>query len=266
MVMRPLLINIMAKAAEQAGRALERDFSRIDRLRVAAKGPADFVSTADFKAQEILREELSAARPDIGFLMEEEDGVDDSAPKKERWIVDPLDGTSNFIHGIPHWAISIAVEREGAIVSGLIYSPLTNDMFWAEKGVGAYLGYKGIRVSGRTDLSECLLATNIMYKGDRKAAQLTVDRAGEMCKHTSGARHSGCTSLDLAYVAAGRYDGFWTAEGIGLWDIAAGALIVKEAGGKISPLVEGEDPMKSTRLLASNPKIHDKTLEIIRSV
>lgn len=265
MVMRPLLINVMVKACEEAGRTLERDFTRIDRLRVKQKGPADFVSTADLKAQQILREELSTARPDIGFLMEEEDGEDDSAKTKERWVVNPIDGTTNFLHGVPHWAISIALEREGEIVAGVIYNPITTELFWAEKGIGAYRSHKAIRVSGRVDLSECLLSTNLLYRGDRKIAQNAVDLALEMCEHTAGVRNEGSAALDMAYVAAGRYDGYWSTSGLELWDIAAGSIIIKEAGGKVSPLKEGADYMKTGCFIATNRKIHDKVTKILRS-
>jgi len=266
MVMRPILINIMTKAAEKAGKALLRDFSRVDRLRVVQKGVADFVSTADFKAQEILREELSLAKPEMGFLMEEDDGIDDSKKTKERWIVDPLDGTANFLHAIPHWSISIAVERDNEIVAGVIYNPISNEMFWAEKGVGAYIGHNRIRVSGRNDLSECLLSTNVMHKGNADKTQLAINRVSNMCDYVSGVRREGSTALDLAYVAAGRYDGFWTSADIGMWDVAAGYIIVKEAGGVISPLKQGDDPVLSTHLIASNKKIHDEIVKKIRSI
>lgn len=266
MVMRPALVNVLAKAAEQAGRKLVSDFARIDRIPVKQKGPADFVTMSDFKAQEIIREILSEERPNFGFLMEEEDGVVEKEAAKERFIVDPLDGTANFIHGIPHWAISMAVEREGEIVSGMIYNPIAGEMFWAEKGVGAYLGRNRIQVSGRSDLSECLLANTLLYRGNRKDTEKGVQCVGEMCKHTAGVRREGSATLDLAYVAAGRYDGYWVTSGVSIWDMAAGALIVKEAGGMVSPMVEGEDPIKSGALIATNSRIHNEVVAKLRSV
>jgi len=263
MVMRPALINVMAKAAEKAGKGLTRDFGEVEHLQISRKGPADFVSNADMKAQKILREELGHARPSFGFYMEENDGVVDKADASERWIVDPLDGTTNFLHGLPHWCISIAVEREGEIFAGLIYNPLSDEMFWAEKGVGAYCSSKRLRVSARTDLSECLIATGLGFKGSSKDPVKVLKQVSSVMGQVAGIRRAGSAALDLAYVAAGRYDGYWES-GLGMYDVAAGYIIVKEAGGFVSPMVKGQDPVKSAALIATNAGIHDKIVKLVR--
>ena len=263
MVMRPALINVMAKAAEKAGKGLVRDFGEVGHLQISRKGPADFVSTADLKAQKILREELSKARPSFGFLMEESDGGSDKPDAPERWIVDPLDGTTNFLHGVPHWCISIAVEKKGDIVAGLIYQPLTDEMFWAERGVGAYCSSTRLRVSARSALSECLIATGLGFKGSAKDPVKVLKQVSGVMSHVAGIRRAGSAALDLAYVAAGRFDGYWE-EGLGVYDVAAGAIIVKEAGGSVSPMVKGQDPVQSASLIASNFEIHDKLVKMVR--
>ena len=264
MVMRPALINVMAKAAEKAGKGLRRDFGEVEHLQISRKGPADFVSTADLKAQKILREELGKARPNFGFVMEESDGAAaDKAGITERWIVDPLDGTTNFLHGVPHWCISIAAERDGEIVAGLIYNPVTDEMFWAEKGVGAYCSSARMRVSSRKDLSECLISTGLGFKGSPKDHTAVLKQVAVVMNQVAGIRRAGAAALDLAYVAAGRYDGYWES-GLGIYDVAAGYLIVKEAGGFVSPLEKGKDPVKSAALIATNAEIHDKLVKMIR--
>lgn len=263
MVMRPALINVMAKAAEKAGKGLSRDFGEVEHLQISRKGPADFVSTADLKAQKILREELGKARPNFGFLMEENDGNADKAGASERWIVDPLDGTTNFLHGVPQWCISIAAEREGEIISGMIYNPITDEMYWAEKGVGAYCSSKRLRVSARTDLSECLIATGLGFKGSPKDDVKVLKQVAAVMPQVAGIRRAGSAALDLAYVAAGRYDGYWES-GLGVYDVAAGYIIVKEAGGFVSPMVVGKDPVQSAALIASNTGIHDKLVAMVR--
>lgn len=263
MVMRPALINVMAKAVEKAGKGLRRDFGEVEHLQISRKGPADFVSTADLKAQKILREELGKARPNFGFYMEENDGVVDKADASERWIVDPLDGTTNFLHGVPHWCISVAAERDGEIVAGMIYNPITDEMFWAEKGIGAYCSSKRLRVSGRSDLSECLIATGLGFKGSSKDHTRVLKQVSAVMPQVAGIRRAGVAALDLAFVAAGRYDGYWE-EGLGLYDVAAGYIIVKEAGGFVSPMVKGQDPVKSAALIATNDAIHDKLVKLVR--
>ncbi|MDD3182133.1 MAG: inositol monophosphatase family protein [Alphaproteobacteria bacterium] len=263
MVMRPALVNVMAKAAEKAGKGLRRDFGEVEHLQISRKGPADFVSTADLKAQKILREELGKARPNFGFLMEENDGAIDKPGASERWIVDPLDGTTNFLHGVPHWCISIAVEREGEIISGLIYNPVTDEMFWAEKGVGAYCSSSRLRVSVRSDLSECLVATGLMFRGNRRNPVDILKELAAVMPHLAGIRRAGSAALDMAYVAAGRFDGYWAC-GLGTWDVAAGSIIVREAGGFVSPMVAGQDPVQKASVIATNAAIHERLVKMLR--
>lgn len=263
MVMRPALINVMAKAAEKAGKGLRRDFGEVEHLQISRKGPADFVSTADLKAQKILREELGKARPNFGFVMEESDGGADKTGASERWIVDPLDGTTNFLHGVPHWCISIAAEREGEIVAGLIYNPVTDEMFWAEKGVGAYCSSTRLRVSTRSDFSECLIATGLGFKGSPKDHVQIIKQVAIVMPQVAGIRRAGSAALDLAYVAAGRYDGYWES-GLGCYDVAAGTIIVKEAGGFISPMKVGQHPVRDGAVIATNAAIHDKLVKMVR--
>jgi len=263
MAARSPLMNVMFKAADKAAKGLVRDFGEVEHLQVSRKGPADFVSNADLHAQKILREELGKARPDFGFLMEESDDAPDTSGKKERWIVDPLDGTSNFLHGLGHWAISIAAERAGEIIAALIYDPIKNESFWAEKGMGAWSASKRLRVSGRKDLADCLIATSAPFKGVmHKKPNFTKEMEAVMAQ-TAGIRRWGAAALDLAYVAAGRYDGFWET-GLGPWDCAAGILLVREAGGFIAPITPKKDPMQSGSLIASNAAIHDGLVALIR--
>jgi len=263
MAMRPPLVNVMMRAADKAARGLKRDFGEVEHLQISRKGPADFVSTADLNAQKIIRDELAKARPDFGFLMEEADAAADTSGKSEKWIVDPLDGTTNFLHGMPHWCISIAAMREGEIIAGLVHNPITNDNFWAEKGIGAYNNNQRLRVSVRSDFADCLLATGLPFKGSRQPVPSCLAELKTMMPQVAGVRRAGAAALDLAYVAAGRYDGYWET-GPSEWDIAAGILLVKEAGGFVSPLTPKQDPLKSGSLVASNAAIHDKLLQALR--
>ena len=256
-------MNVMFKAADKAAKSLVRDFGEVEHLQVSRKGPADFVSTADLKAQKAIREELSKARPDFGFLMEEADNESDTSGKTERWIVDPLDGTSNFLHGLGHWAISIAAERAGEIIAALIYDPIKNESFWAEKGMGAYSANKRLRVSSRKDLSECLIATGAPFKGVMHRRPNFVKELEAVMPQVAGIRRFGAAALDLAYVAAGRFDGFWE-EGLGPWDCAAGILLIKEAGGFVSPVVPGENLLSSGSIIVSNTEIHEPLVKLIR--
>ena len=261
MAARSALINVMIKAAEKAAKGLKRDFGEVEHLQVSRKGPGDFVSNADMQAQAVLREELGKSRPDFGFLMEEKDNAADTSGKTERWIVDPLDGTTNFLHGIGHWAISIAAERAGEVVAGLVYDPIKDEMFWGEKGLGAYWNSRRLRVSARNELSDCLIATGIPFAGAPKAG-FTAQLDAVMPK-VAGVRRFGAAALDLAYVAAGRYDAYWET-GIHIWDVAAGILLVKEAGGFIDPFKAGEDPVTSRGIIACNSGIHDKLVPLLR--
>ncbi len=247
------VINIMASAARKAARGLNRDFGEVEQLQVSVKGPGDFVSTADLRSERTLKTELSRARPGYGLLLEE-GGVSEGSDPHHRWIVDPLDGTTNFLHGIPHFAISIALERDGEIVAGLVYEPTRDEMFWAEKGIGAYLNDRRLRVSGRRQLGEALIATGIPFggRGDQPTYLATLLRVAAA---TGGVRRLGAAALDLAYVAAGRYDGYWEF-GLFPWDIAAGLLLVREAGGFVSDLAGGQEMLTSGNVLAANSHLH----------
>ena len=264
MAVRSPLINVMVKAAEKAAKSLKRDFGEVEHLQVSRKGPADFVSTADFEAQRILREELGKSRPEFGFVMEENDKAPDTSGKPERWIVDPLDGTTNFLHGLGHWAISIAAEREGDLIAGVVYDPLKDELFWAEKGLGAYNNNKRLRVSARTDLADCLIATGLPFKGVMNKRPNFQNELMAVMPQVAGIRRFGAASLDMAYVAAGRYDGYWES-GVSSWDVAAGLVLVKEAGGFIAPLKEKDSPLHSGAVIVSNVAIHDKLVTLVRT-
>jgi len=259
MAQRSALLNVMTAAATKAARGLVRDFGEIENLQVSKKGPADFVTTADKKTEEVLVTGLMKARPRFGFLLEE-GGKIEGADTSNRWIIDPLDGTTNFLHGIPHFSISIALERDGEPVAGVIYEPITDQMFWAEKGQGAYLNGRRIRVSARRRLEESLFATGIPFAGkqdhDRFLSQLKAVMAV-----SAGVRRFGSAALDLAYVAAGRYEGFWEF-GLHPWDIAAGIVLVREAGGFVTD-IGGGGMMESGEILAANDSLHGPLLNIL---
>src|SRR5579864_8416091 len=261
MAVRSATINVMASAALKAARGLIRDFGEVEQLQVSVKGPGEFVSAADLKAEKVLRAELAKARPGYGFLMEES-GAEAGSDRHHRWIVDPLDGTTNFLHGIPHFAISIALERDGEIIAGLIYEPVRDEMFWSEKGGGAFLNDRRLRVSARRQLGEALIGTGLPFRGHGEHAIYTATLSRVMAA-TSGVRRFGAAALDLAYVAAGRYDGFWEF-GLSPWDIAAGLLLVREAGGFVSDLAGGQTMMTSGDVLAANGHLHLPLAALIR--
>ncbi|HVM83936.1 MAG TPA: inositol monophosphatase family protein [Candidatus Binatia bacterium] len=263
MATRSAIINVMAKAADKAARSLKRDFGEIGQLQVSLKGPGDFVTNADLKSERTLREELSKARPAFGFLMEES-GASAGTDADHRWIVDPLDGTTNFLHGLPHFAISIALEHKGEIIAGLVYDPAKDEMFWAEKGGGAFCNDRRMRVSGRKHLPESLLATGIPFIGHGDHARFGRQLSAAM-RETSGVRRFGAAALDLAYVAAGRYEGFWEEE-LSPWDLAAGLLLVKEAGGYVSDMKGGQTMLQSGSILASNGSLHAPLQALLGSV
>jgi myo-inositol-1(or 4)-monophosphatase len=250
---RSALINVMVRAAEKAARTLVRDFGEVEQLQVSKKGPADFVSSADLQAEKAIRAELSKARPDFGWLMEES-GKGGPADAKSRWIVDPLDGTTNFLHGLPHWSISIAAETEGAIVAGVIYDPVKDELFWAERGQGAFMNSKRLRVSGRRSLDVALLATGMPFKG-RAYGPSYLAEVEAVVNETAGIRRFGSAALDLAYVAAGRYEGFWE-YALSPWDTAAGSLLVTEAGGFIGEIDGGNNPVFGKSVLAANGELN----------
>jgi myo-inositol-1(or 4)-monophosphatase len=255
-------MNVMTAAARKASRSLRRDFGEVEALQVSKKGPADFVSAADERVENVLYQELSRARPSYGFLMEER-GAIEGADKAHRFIVDPLDGTTNFLHGIPHFAISIGLEREGQLIAGVIFSPFTDEMFIAEKGQGAWLNERRLRVSVRTALAESVIATGVPFKGRPGHALFNAELAS-ISEEVAGIRRFGSAALDLAWVAAGRYDGFWE-RNLSPWDVAAGIVIVREAGGFVTDLSGAEASTEQGSLLAANPALHPQLLERLAS-
>lgn len=253
MALKSAVINVMEMAAQKAGRKLNRDFGEVEHLQVSRKGPADFVSSADLKAEKIIKEELFRARPNIAFLLEEEGEVN-LGDGSGRWIVDPLDGTTNFLHGIPHFCISIALEQNGEITAGLIYNPITDETYWAEKGRGAYLNDMKIRVSARRDMKYSLLATGIPFHGT-PGHKSFIHSLDTIMGEVSGVRRFGSAALDLAYVATGKYEGFWEAN-LNKWDIAAGILLVREAGGSVTTFNGKDKAYETGEVLATNSVIH----------
>lgn len=247
-------MNVMLRAAEKAARSLIRDFGEVEQLQVSQKGPADFVSAADHRSEAILYEELSRARKDWGFLMEERGEVQGSSPY--RFIIDPLDGTTNFLHGIPHWNITIAIEENGEIVAGIVYDPIRDEMFRAEKAAGAFLRNKRLRISGRRDFSQALIATG-MIAPKKPTHKHQLNQVEAVAGKTGDVRRSGAAALDLAYVAAGRLEGFWEYN-LKPWDVAAGSIIVKEAGGFISSIHGNDNPVYTSGIVAGNGKIFDE--------
>jgi myo-inositol-1(or 4)-monophosphatase len=253
MVHRSPILNVMTAAAHKAARGLVRDLGELEHLQVSKKGPADYVSKADRRAEGILRAELSRARPSYGLLMEESGAVAGS-DTSNRWIVDPLDGTTNFLHGIPHFAISIALERDGDPFAGVIYSPVYDEMYVAEKGAGAYLNGRRLRVSARKSVEAALFATGIPFRG-LPDHDLFLRQLQAVMKVSAGVRRFGSAALDLAYVAAGRYDGYWE-NGLNPWDLAAGIVLVREAGGFVTDLAGGRKMLSGGGVLAANSALH----------
>ena len=246
-------LTVMIDAARKAARRLVRDFGEVENLQVSLKGAGDFVSNADRKAEETIREALAHARPAYGWLGEESE-PEEPRDGMHRWIVDPLDGTTNFLHGWPHWAISIALERKGEITAGVVYDPVKDEMFTAEKGGGAWLNGRRLRVSGRRDISVMLFGCGVPFAGSPHLPRFLRELALLM-PQCAGVRRAGAAALDLAYVAAGRLDGFWE-RGLKPWDCAAGGLLVREAGGILRDLDRADaDPIHSGRMLAANAEI-----------
>lgn len=270
MALKPTIVNVMEKAARKAARALVRDFGEVEQLQVSRKGPSDFVSAADLRAEKTLLHELRKARPDFALTMEEggdlpganapDTGIaspgtaSPGGAAPDRWIVDPLDGTTNFLHGVPHFAVSIAHEEKGRVVAGAVYQPLTDELFWAVRGIGAFLNHRRLRVSSRGVMADALLATGLPYRGKPKhpAYGATLEA---ILPTVAGVRRFGAASLDLAWVAAGRYDGFWEFD-LEPWDVAAGLLLVREAGGAVSDVAGRDRAGSGAEVLASNSALH----------
>lgn len=254
-------LNIMIKAARIAGRKLLRDFGEVENLQVSMKSAGDFVSRADMKAEEVIREELTDARPNYGWLGEESEEVKGADPTR-RWIVDPLDGTTNFLHGLPHWAVSIGLEHKGDVVSAVVFDPVKDEMFTAEKGGGCWLNDSRLRVSGRRRMIEMIFATGLPFAGKGDLPE-TLKELARILPASAGIRRFGAASLDMAYVAAGRYDGFWE-RGLKPWDLAAGLCLVKEAGGFIDTITPGEKPLETGEIIAGNEVAFEAFAKAIR--
>jgi myo-inositol-1(or 4)-monophosphatase len=261
-MLRSPLITVMIAAARKAARSLVRDFGEVENLQVSLKGPSDFVSSADQRAEDLLFRELSKARPTFGFLMEERGEVKGSDPS-HKWIVDPLDGTTNFLHGIPQFAISIAAMKDDAVMAGLIYNPISDEMFVAERGRGGFLNERRLRVAGRRELSNCVVCCGIPHAG-RGNAEIFRKELAVVQGRVAGVRRSGAAALDLAWIAAGRFDGFWE-RSLSPWDLAAGMLIVREAGGLVTDLDGDMKVLEKGSVLAGNEFIHRELLSAIKA-
>ena len=254
-------LNIMIKAARLAGRSLVKDFREVENLQVSVKGAGDFVSKADIAAEAIIKEELLGARPTYGWLAEEGGEIEGKDPTR-RWIVDPLDGTTNFLHGLPHWAVSIALEHKGQVVAGVIFDPAKDEMFVAEKGGGAFLNETRLRVSSRNRMIESIFATGLPF-GGRSDLPATLQDLARLMPVCAGVRRWGSAALDMAYVGAGRYDGFWERR-LNAWDLAAGLIIVREAGGLAQAIDAEGDILTDGEVIAANEPMFDAFAKIIR--
>jgi myo-inositol-1(or 4)-monophosphatase len=270
MALRSSLINVMEKAARKAARGLLHDFGEVEQLQVSRKGPADFVSAADLKSEKTLRYELEKARPEFGFILEE-GGEIPAKDGEHRWLIDPLDGTTNFLHGVPHFCINIAVEKfqkrpsgklRREILAGITYDPIRDEMFWAEKGQGAYLNERRLRVSGRTKFAESMISTGIPVQG-RSDPKAFLARLEAIMERAASVHRMGSAALDLAYVAAGRYEGYWE-DRLNAWDIAPGMILVREAGGYVSQFDGGETMLDTGEIIAANDKLHSELRRVLR--
>ena len=255
-------LNVMIKAARKAGRSLVKDFQEVENLQVSAKSAGDFVSRADIAAEKIIKEELTEARPTYGWLGEESDPVAGQDPTR-RWIVDPLDGTTNFLHGLPHWAVSIALEHKGQIVAGVVFDASKDELFVAEKGKGAWMNERRIRVSDRHRMIESIYATGLPFAG-RSDLPATLSDLAQVLPACAGVRRWGAASLDLAYVAAGRYDGFWE-RSLNIWDIAAGLILAREAGALVEGIAKNTKPEDTGDILCATEVQFEQFSRIIRT-
>jgi myo-inositol-1(or 4)-monophosphatase len=251
----------MINAARKAARGLIRDFGEVENLQVSLKGPSDFVSSADLKTERLLRQELEKARPTFGFLMEEGGEVLGS-DTSHRWIIDPIDGTTNFLHGIPHFAISIGLERDGEIIAGVVYEPVHDELYHAEKGGGTFLNDRRLRVSARRKMEESVFATGIPFKGI-PGHESFLETVPKVMSAVAGIRRFGSAALDMAYVSAGRYEGYWET-GIKPWDIAAGIILVREAGGYVTDRKGGQDMFGLGSIVAANDQLHRTLLDLVK--
>ena len=256
------LMNVMTAAAIKAGRGLKRDFGEVENLQVSVKGPGDFVTIADKKAEKTVFEELSRARPGYGFVLEE-GGVVEGSDKSHVWHVDPLDGTTNFLHGLPIFAVSIGLERDGQMVAGVVYNPATDDIFVAEKGQGAYYNNRRIRVAVRRDMAEGLIATGIPPLNGAAIHPRFKAELSSVMTRAGGVRRLGAASLDLAFVAAGRFDGYWE-RGLKSWDMAAGIVLVREAGGYLTDANGGQDILGTGSICCGNEYIQRQLLDLLK--
>jgi myo-inositol-1(or 4)-monophosphatase len=261
-MIRSPLMTVMLDAVMKASRMLKRDFGEVENLQVSRKGPGDFVSAADRKAEQTLREALAKARPGYGFKLEEA-GIVEGSDKSHTWHIDPLDGTTNFLHGIPHFAISVGLEREGQIVAGVIYDPIKDELYVAEKGQGAFMNNRRLRVSARTEMIDSLIACGIPFIG-RGNHPLFLKELASVMAVTSGVRRMGSAALDLAYVASGRYDGYWE-RNLNSYDIAAGLIMVREAGGYVSDADGGTDMLTKGTVVCGNETAQRELLKLVRA-
>jgi len=254
-------INIMIKAARHAARGLLRDFGEVENLQVSSKSAGDFVSRADIQSEKLIREELTTARPNYGWLGEETGAADGKDPTR-RWIVDPLDGTTNFLHGMPHWSISIALEHKGEIVAAVIYDPVKDELFTAEKGSGAWMNDRRLRVSDRREMAETIYGTGVPFTNNPGLPRF-LQQVAALSPQCAGIRRLGSAALDLAYVAAGRFDGYWEFK-LNAWDVSAGVLMVREAGGMVEAMEPGSRPDGMEGVIAANPNVFDRFARVIR--
>ena len=262
-MIRSALMNVMTAAALKAGRGLKRDYGEVENLQVSVKGPGDFVTAADRRAEKTVFEELSKARPGYGFVMEETGAVE-GTDKSHTWYIDPLDGTTNFLHGIPIFGVSIALEREGQIIAGIVYNPANDDTFVAERGQGAYLNNRRLRVSGRRDMRDFVIACGIPHLGKRREHARFLQDADKVMGQVSNLRRLGAAALDVCYVAAGRFDGYWE-RSLKSWDIAAGIVMVREAGGTVSDCDGGQDMLTKGSICVGNETSHPALLAMLKS-
>src|ERR1700754_5077299 len=260
-MLQSALMNVMVKAARRAGRSLKRDLGEIEHLQVSLKGPANFVTMADRRAEQMLYDDLTKARPGYGFIGEE-GGTREGTDKSHTWIVDPLDGTTNFLHGIPHFAISIGLQREGVMIAGLIYNPANDDLYIAERGNGAFLNDTRLRVAGRRQLNECVIGCGLPHigRGDHNLSRLEMT---QMQNKVAGLRRFGAASLDMAFVAAGRLDGYWE-RNLKSWDMAAGQIMVREAGGTVSGIEGHDNALTTGNVVCGNEFVHSELVRILK--